>query len=81
MFFFGRDAVPPSLGGSVNAKDGKFEISFSGEPNVHYRIDVSEDLKTWSQVTIVDDPTGHIQITELVDAQKQKRFYRALQLE
>src|SRR5262249_43504399 len=46
--FFGRDAVPSILGGSFNAKDGKFEISFSGESNVPYRVDVSDDLKTWS---------------------------------
>ncbi|HEV8543847.1 MAG TPA: immunoglobulin domain-containing protein, partial [Verrucomicrobiae bacterium] len=77
----GRDAIPASLGGTYNPKDGKFQFSLSGEPGVRYRIEVSDDLKTWSELSTTVNTDGQLEISDPAAGQKPSRFYRAVQLD
>jgi hypothetical protein len=79
--FIGRDPVPPKFEGGLNLTNGQFQISMSGEAGVHYLIEFSDDLETWTELTtLVVAAGGQIQATDSAAAEKDHRFYRATQL-
>jgi hypothetical protein len=79
--FYGRAAVAPTLSGLFSsANDGHFDLTFSGEANVQYRIEASEDLKSWSGIAVLADPNGSLHVSDSSAANKSYRFYRAVQL-
>ena len=58
---------------------GHVTLQMGGQPGVTYRIDASEDLKTWTPLTTaVADAYGIIKIVD-PDLMKAARFYRLVQ--
>ena len=81
LFFSGRDSFSPVLTTGANVGNGTFELSYFGEPNTPYRLEVSDDLKTWSQLTILVTESGHLTINDPMALATRKHFYRIVQLE
>jgi len=80
--FVGRDPLPASFeGGGLSLTNGQFQISLSGEIGAHYKIEVSDDLETWTELTTVLNASGQIQATDPAAGQKDHRFYRATQVD
>jgi hypothetical protein len=58
--------------------DGSVLLQLEGTPGATYRIQISQDLQTWTPLTTrTADPSGNFQ---LIDSPPlpQRRFYRAV---
>lgn len=61
--------------------DGAAELVMAGAPGRTYRIDVSDNLLEWSELTVVvATPTGIIEILDIEAKNQPQRFYRAVEL-
>lgn len=77
--FYGRDAEASLLTASINAA-GQVEITVDGEIGVRYRIEASQDLKTWTEISVQENTTGVITLNDPASLENSLRFYRAIQL-
>jgi hypothetical protein len=74
---FGRSAAPATLGASFDAAKGSLQISLSGETGETYRIEVSNDLKTWSELSVQVNANGQLTVADPDAAKNQSRFYQS----
>jgi hypothetical protein len=74
-FFVGRDPLPPTLSTSLDVVDGTIVLTLSGESKAQYRLEVSEDLKTWTSISVFVPENGKANITENL-RKSGRRFYR-----
>jgi hypothetical protein len=77
LAIFGRSATPANLSASFDAAKGGLQISLSGEVGESYRIEVSDDLKTWSELTVLANTNGQLTVSDPDAVKSQSRFYRA----
>lgn len=62
--------------GMNNANE--FEFTFKAESGFRYQVEVSNDLKNWSELRIIENATGMITVRDPAATAKatQSRFYR-----
>lgn len=60
--------------------DGIFQFSFSSAPGQSYRIDSSEDLRTWTTVKQVTATDSRTSFSAPADPAAKTRFYRVVQI-
>jgi hypothetical protein len=76
--FTGRAALPAQLAsGAYNSTNGQFEFTLSGEPGARYKVESSEDLRTWTEISVVSDASGAVTISDTPPPGGTRRFYRA----
>jgi hypothetical protein len=74
----GRDPQPATLtAGTFSAATGSFELRLGGDPGTTYRIEVSEDLQTWTPISVITADAGIIRVTDNPSSPVAHRFYRA----
>ena len=72
---------PASLQGFTHLRsDGQLQIRLIGNPQQQYRIQMSEDFNTWTNLrTVYADFSGRIDLTQILDLQSHPRlFFRAI---
>ncbi|MBI2929507.1 MAG: hypothetical protein HYY24_27905 [Verrucomicrobia bacterium] len=80
IYVVDRDPVPPAFDAAkAGLSQGGFSIELRGEPGVPYQVEVSEDLKSWTPLTILSDSNGLLMIQDPAAASRPQRFYRARQ--
>lgn len=65
---FGLSTLPETI----------FVATIEGPANRIYRIEVSEDLRTWTPLQTLTNLTGTVQVLDENPSAHQQRFYRAL---
>ena len=68
-------------GGAYNSASGQFELRLTGKPGARYKVEFSEDLRTWTEISVVSDAKGNVVLTDTPSTPGARRFYRALELE
>ena len=77
----GRNAQPASLTvGAFNAATGAFELQLGGDPGTSYRIEASDDLRTWTSFSVITADSGSIRVTDSLANPVAHRFYRAVEV-
>jgi uncharacterized repeat protein (TIGR01451 family) len=66
--------------GDLSAVGATVQFMVSGETGGAFQIESSPDLRTWTVLTIVANPTGTVSVTDPVPAGTTARFYRVLQV-
>jgi hypothetical protein len=64
------------LGAPVQNFDGSFQFGFTSAPGIHYTIQYSSDLYTWTSVLTFQSPGGSMLIVDPNAAGASQRFYR-----
>lgn len=59
------------------ALDTGFRLRLSGPPGGRVRLEVSPDLRVWTERTTLENPTGVIEFTDPAPPDATPRFYRA----
>jgi hypothetical protein len=78
----GRDAKPARLTvGELNPATGAFELTIAGDAGARYKIEASEDLRTWTQISVTSADSGVIRITDSPSTPAAHRFYRAVEVQ
>jgi hypothetical protein len=73
--------IPAQLGGATyNAQTGFFSLHLNGVSSARYRLDVSEDLQSWSELGTFTVNSGELYFTDVHSAGHRTRYYRAVQL-
>jgi hypothetical protein len=72
-----RDFAPGKLRNLVRHAGDEVEVSFAGEIGRRYRIQVSSDLKNWTDIETVVNTTGDVQIIDGTAGDASVRYYRA----
>lgn len=74
------DPVPPIIHTSTHSPVEGFRLTFSSMGSVGYRVEGSEDLKTWETLDegVVDSAESVIQFLDPAATSVQKRFYRVV---
>jgi uncharacterized repeat protein (TIGR01451 family) len=71
--------VPPRLTGEWDPQTGSFRVTLAGQAGQTYRLQVSEDLRTWTDLQTQTVPgSGEIKFTDPDAAGRSQRFYRAV---
>jgi hypothetical protein len=60
--------------------DGVFQFRLLGEVGARYRVQVSENLATWAELSTYENPTGEITIRDSRLGESNSRFYRAMRV-
>ena len=77
----GRSAQAANMSaGAFNSATGAFELSVTGDAGARYRIEVSDDLRTWTELTVMTADSGAIRVTDSPSAPAHHRFYRAIEI-
>jgi hypothetical protein len=78
----GRDPVAATLGVvNFDPQNGGFQLQVQGEIGVQYRIEVSEDLKTWNELGVQVNQNGTLNVSDPDSTQSAHRYYRVTQID
>jgi hypothetical protein len=71
-------AVPPRIKSTEYLPDGSIRLQFQSPANAAYRIEVSDNLRTWTPLTTrTADPSGNFELQDPPPL-LPRRFYRAV---
>jgi len=77
----GRAPVPAALNASYTPQNGGFHLQVQGEIGVHYRIEVSDDLKVWNELGVQLNQTGTLDVSDPNSVGSDHRYYRVTQVD
>ncbi|MCC7373803.1 MAG: immunoglobulin domain-containing protein [Verrucomicrobiales bacterium] len=69
----------PSLGALTVSDAGRVQFAVTGQAGASFRIEASTDLRAWSAVTVLANPTGTVVFNDPNPVGGGPRFYRAVQ--
>ncbi|MGA4645536.1 M36 family metallopeptidase [Limisphaera sp. 4302-co] len=71
--------IPARLAGEYDREAGLFRVTLTGQPGQTYRLQVSEDLRTWTDLQSQTVPaSGEVKFTDPDAAGRTQRYYRAV---
>lgn len=73
-------SIPPTVEPVGMLNTGAFVVRIKGEPGVTYRLEATQDLRTWSPVAtgLAQSPSGFVDLQDTAAANFGNRNYRAI---
>ncbi len=68
---------PPAIKATIQ-ENGACQLTVAAEPNRSWRVQASSDLKSWQELTSVNNTTASFDYTDSASAQMTCRFYRVV---
>ena len=81
LTFLGRSTPAPQFEGTPSLTNGTFGISLRAQIGARYRIEVSENLVTWTSLATLTATNPILNFTDSTAGQSTRRFYRASQMD
>jgi hypothetical protein len=74
------DDSPLELAAAAYSPDTGFRLRVNGPPGGRVRLEASPDLRAWTELATLENPTGTVEFTDPVSLGAAARFYRARRL-